>query len=235
MSAKFINTVLKVASVVTVPLAMLAASVPASAQRPGQRSHSAWHYNNGRSNNGHLKKSHFKNKRYKNGQYRNGRDNRGYDNDRDNDRDNGHDNNGSSNNGHLKKSHFKNKRYKNGQYRNGRDNRGYDNDRDNDRDNGHDNNGSYNNGRYGNGQYGQYPQYPQQVIVQRPVYGTRGVAGKSLPVSRRGNGYPSSSATRYPSTAIPGFPNPIAQNRSGKALPGTSQQNRQYDARHRGY
>jgi|SRR5665213_4081034 hypothetical protein len=193
MSAKFINTVLKVASVVTVPLAMLAASVPASAQRPGQRSHSAWHYNNGRSNNGHLKKSDFK------------------------------------------KSHFKNKRYKNGQYRNGRDNRGYDNDRDNDRDNGHDNNGSYNNGRYGNGQYGQYPQYPQQVIVQRPVYGTRGVAGKSLPVSRRGNGYPSSSATRYPSTAIPGFPNPIAQNRSGKALPGTSQQNRQYDARHRGY
>jgi len=188
MSAKFINTVLKVASVVTVPLAMLAASVPASAQRPGQRSHSAWHYNNGRSNNGH-----------------------------------------------LKKSHFKNKRYKNGQYRNGRDNRGYDNDRDNDRDNGHDNNGSYNNGRYGNGQYGQYPQYPQQVIVQRPVYGTRGVAGKSLPVSRRGNGYPSPSATRYPSTAIPGFPNPIAQNRSGKALPGTSQQNRQYDARHRGY
>ena len=84
-------------------------------------------------------------------------------------------------------------------------------------------------------QYGQYPQYPQQVIVQRPVYGTRGVAGKSLPVSRRGNGYPSPSATRYPSTAIPGFPNPIAQNRSGKALPGTSQQNRQYDARHRGY
>lgn len=185
MSAKFINTVLKMASVVTVPLAMLAASVPASAQRPGQRSHSAWHYNNGRFNNGHPRKAHFK------------------------------------------KAHFKNKHYKNGQYRNGRDNRGYDNDRDNDRDNGHNNNGSYNNGRYGNGQYGQYPQYPQQVIVQRPVYGTRGVAGKSLPVVRRGNG--------YPSTAIPGFPNPIAQNRSGKALPGTSQQNRQYDARHGGY
>src|SRR5665213_4465494 len=185
MSAKFINTVLKVASAVTVPLAMLAASVPASAQRPGQRGNSAWHFNNGRFNNGHPKKAHFK------------------------------------------KSHFKNKHYKNGQYRNDRDNRGYDNDRDN--------NGSYNNGRYGNGQYGQYPQYPQQVIVQRPVYGTRGAAGKSLPVSRRGNGYPSPSATRYPSTAIPGFPNPIAQNRSGKALPGTSQQNRQYDARHRGY
>lgn len=183
MTAKFISTVLKVASVVTVPLAMLAASVPASAQRPAQRNNSAWHFNNGRYNNGHPKKGHHKNKHYKNGQYRNGRDN-------------------------------------------GRDNGRYDNDRDDDRDN----NGRYNNGQYGNGQYGN-GQYGQQ----RPVYGNRGVTGKSLPAPQRGNGYPSRGATRYPSTAIPGFPNPVAGNRSGKALPGTSQQNQQYNARHHGH
>jgi len=86
MTAKFINTVLKAASVVAVPLAMLAASTPAGAQRPGHRDHSEWHDNDGRFDNGHHGKAHHKdkekNENYKNGYYRNGRHNDGrYDND----------------------------------------------------------------------------------------------------------------------------------------------------------
>jgi len=87
MTAKFISTVLKAASVVAVPLAMLAASTPASAQRPGQRSHSEWRFNNGRYDHWHpkkahhkkehYKKAHHKNKNYKNGYYRNGQYNNG--------------------------------------------------------------------------------------------------------------------------------------------------------------
>ena len=82
MTAKFISTVLKAASVVAVPLAMLVVSAPAGAQRPGQRNHSEWHYSNGRYDNWHHKKEHHKkvrhkNKNYKNGYYRNGQYNNG--------------------------------------------------------------------------------------------------------------------------------------------------------------
>ena len=56
------------------------------------------------------------------------------------------------------------------------------------------------NGKYGNyGQYGQYGQYgyPAPVVVQRPVYGGRGVeGGKTLPSVSRGNVQPSGAA--YP-------------------------------------
>jgi hypothetical protein len=174
MTAKFISTVLKAASVVTVPFAMLAVSVPAGAQHPGQRNHSEWRFDNGRYNNGR------------------------YDYDR-------HDK------WHHKKEHHKNKNknYKNGYYRNGR----------------------YNNGRYG--------QYPAPVILQRPVYGNRGVpgrvSGKALPAPQRNNGYPSRGATRYPSApVIPGFPTPITPNgRAGKALPGAGQQSHEYNTRRR--
>jgi Ni/Co efflux regulator RcnB len=143
MTAKFISTVLKAASVVAVPLAMLAASTPAGAQRPGRSDHSEWHHDNGR----------YSNERYGNERY---------------------------DNGHHKKAHHKdrekNRNYKNGYYRNGHDN----------------------DGRYGSG-----------------------------------NGYPSRSAPRYPSSpVIPGFPNPVTPNgRTGKVLPGTNQQypqNQQY-------
>jgi len=82
MTAKFIRTMLKAASVVAVPLAMLAASTPAGAQRPGPRNHSEWHFNNGRYDywhhkKAHHKKAHHKNRNYKNGYYRNGRYNDG--------------------------------------------------------------------------------------------------------------------------------------------------------------
>ena len=182
MTAKFISTVLKAASVAVVPAVMLAVSVPAGAQRPNQRSHSEWQYNNGHPKNAHYKNGHYKNK---------------------------------------------NRNYKNGYYRKGRGDR--DNNRDNDGDNDGDDNGRYNDGRYGNGQYGQYGQYPAGVIAQRPVYSSRGVAGKSLPAPQRGNGYPSRGETRYPSTpVIPGFPNlNVPNGRSGKALPGANQQNQQ--------
>jgi Ni/Co efflux regulator RcnB len=172
MTAKFISTVLKAASVVAVPLAMLAVSTPAGAQRQGHRDNSEWHYNNGR----------FDNWRYNDGHHKKG---------------------------HHKDKH-KNKNYKNGYYRNGQ----------------------YNNGRYG--------QYQAPVILQRPVYGDRGVAGrvsgKALPAPQRNNGYPSRGATRYPSApVIPGFPTPITPNgRTGKALPGTGQQNHEYNT-HRRY
>lgn len=202
MTAKFISTVLKAASVATVPLAMLVASAPASAQRAGQRGNvdqdvlaqmqrlgaaviginpyaslgygNSSVYQDGRYQDGYYKKGHYKNARYKNGHYKNGH-------------------------------------YKNGHYKNDRDDNGRDED---DRgDNDRYNNGRYNDGRYGNGQYGQYPS---------PVYGNRGVERKSLPVPQRGNGYPSRGEARYPSRVIPGFPNPNAPSgRAGKTLPGT--------------
>ncbi|HWG33438.1 MAG TPA: hypothetical protein VN650_04660 [Gemmatimonadaceae bacterium] len=181
MTAKFISTVLRAASVAAVPVVMLAVSVPAGAQRPDQHDHSEWQRDNGHSKNAHYKNGHYKNK---------------------------------------------NRNYKNGYYRNGRG------DRDNNRDNDRDDNGRYNDGRYGNGQYGQYP---AGVIVQRPVYSSRGVEGKSLPAQQRGNGYPSRGETRYPSApVIPGFPNPNVPNgRSGKVLPGANQQNQQNNPRYR--
>ena len=103
MTAKFISIVLRSASVVAVPLAMLAASVPANAQRPGQRGHAErrsdvnqevlarmqraragvfsghYKYKDKNHKNGHYK---YKNKNYKNGYYRNGLGSRDYDNDR---------------------------------------------------------------------------------------------------------------------------------------------------------
>jgi Ni/Co efflux regulator RcnB len=162
MTAKFISTMVKAASVVAVPLAILAASTPAGAQRPGQRNHSEWHYNNGRYDNWHHKKAHHK------------------------------------------KVHYKNKNYKNGYYRNGR----------------------YYDGRYS--------QHPAPVILQRPVYANRGVAGKTLPAPQRSNRYP---AARYPSSpVIPGFPTPITPNgRAGKVLPGTNQQYQPNNTHYRRY
>lgn len=204
MTAKFISAVLKAATVATVPLAMLVASVPASAQRASQRSNvdqdvlaqiqrlgaavigvnpyeslrygNSGVYQDGRYQDGHYKNGHYKNAHYKNG-------------------------------------HYKNRHYKNGRDYNDRNDNGRDEDDRGD-------NGRYNDGRYGNGQYGQYGQYP----AQRPVYDNRGAERKSLPVPQRGNGYPSRGDARNQSRVIPGFPSPNAPSgRAGKTLPGTSQ------------
>ena len=197
MNAKFMSTVLRVASVATVPLAMLVASAPASAQRAGQRGNvdrdvlaqmqrmgaaigidpytSLGYGNSGVYQDGRYKNGHYKNANYKNGHYKNG---------------------------HYKKGHYKNRHYKNGHFKNGRD----DDDRGDNR-------------RYNDGRYGQYGQYPA------PVYGNRGAVRKSLPVPQRGNTYPSRGEARYPSRVIPGFPNTNAPTgRVGKTLPGTNQQ-----------
>lgn len=83
MTAKFINTVLRAATVAAVPLAMLAVSAPAGAQRPPLRHHSEWRYDHARFDRWdhkkpHKKKVHHKNKNYKNGYYRNGRGSDGW-------------------------------------------------------------------------------------------------------------------------------------------------------------
>lgn len=250
MTARFVSTVLKAASVAAVPLAMLAASVPASAQGAGQRTLFEWRGNvdqevrvqmqggrtavigmgpresigygnaramssvpstNGyvsvqmlegrgvadvvqqpRAQNGYTTVVRIRDTQSGAGQY----DVAAYWQPTGN---YGYGNTGVYNDG----------QYNNGQYNNGRYNDGRYND------------GRYDDGRYGNGQYGQYGQYPAPVIVQRPVYGSRGDDGKALPVPQRGNAYPSRDAGRYPSTVVPGFPNPNAPR--GKALPGSAQ------------
>lgn len=155
MTAKFISTVLKSASVIAVPLAMLAAAVPANAQRPGQRGHAERRSNVNQEVlarmeraraavfGGHYK---YKDKNHKNDHYK-----------------------------------AKNKNYKNGYYRNGRGSRDYDNDR---RDNDRYEHGRYDNRSYPNGypQRGTV-RYPSSVVI--PGFPTvnipNGRTGKTLP------------------------------------------------------
>ena len=78
MTAKFISTVFRTASVVAIPLAILTVSVPASAQRSSERGNSErgnseWH-GKGHQKNPNYKNGHFKNKHYKNGRYTNRRE-----------------------------------------------------------------------------------------------------------------------------------------------------------------
>lgn len=119
MTAKFMSTVFKVASVAAVPLAMLVASAPASAQRAGQRGNvdpdllaqmqrvgaaviginpyaSLGYGNSGVYQDGRYKNGHYKNANYKNGHYKDG---------------------------HYKNGHYKNRHYKNGRNDNDRDDR----------------------------------------------------------------------------------------------------------------
>ena len=101
------------------------------------------------------------------------------------------------------------------------------------------------------GRYDAYPYntYPQTVIVQRPVYGDRGVqGGKALPAPQRSNTYP--TRQRYPDRATPNggyqsghaqpgktLPTTSAQSgqssQSGKALPGADRSNQQDQQNHR--
>ena len=180
MTAKFISTVLRAASVATVPLAMLVVSTPASAQRPGQRSPIERNVSQevlaqmqrvravvigvdpresiGYGNSAAYQDWRYRNENYQDGHYK-------------------------GKNKHYKNGHYKhkNKNYKNGYYRNGRGARDYDNDRD---DNGRYNNDRYPNSRYPNG----YPtrgavRYPSSPVI--PGFPTvnvpNGRAGKTLP------------------------------------------------------
>ncbi len=173
MTAKFISSVLKAASVAAVPLAMLAASVPANAQRPAQQvlaqiqrasaavlgvdPYGSFGYGNSRA--------------YQDGRY----GNENYDNEQGR--------NENYKNGHHKN---KNRNYKNGYYRHGRGNDGYNNERgDNNRgDNDRADNGRRDNGRYSN----RYPsrggvRYPSSPVIPGfpNVNVPRGRAGKTLP------------------------------------------------------
>jgi len=168
MTAKFISTVLRAASVATVPLAMLVVSVPAGAQRPGQRGPIERNVSQevlaqmqrvratvvgvdpraiGYGNPGVYQDWRYRNENYQDGHYK-------------------------GKNKHYKNGHYKhkNKNYKNGYYRHGRGAMDHDNDR-------------YN-GRYPNG----YPtrgavRYPSSPVI--PGFPTvnvpNGRSGKTLP------------------------------------------------------